>query len=157
MKRINPRLAKLHRSYTTSELADLLGVHKNTVTGWLMGGLPRIDGTRPVLIHGDEFQAWWSSERTAAKRPCRPGQFYCFKCREPTAPAMGMVEYAAANATTGNLKAKCERCGTMMHRRTRLADVPAKMPGLEVHCTQASPRIAARARPSPNCDNLAGA
>ncbi|HSQ96738.1 MAG TPA: helix-turn-helix domain-containing protein [Croceibacterium sp.] len=157
MKRINPRLAKLHRSYTTRELADLLDVHKNTVTGWLKAGLPRIDGTRPVLIHGDDFQVWWSSKRKSAKRPCQPGKLYCFKCREPKSPAMGMVEYAAANAITGNLKALCERCGTMMHRRTRLADIAAKMPGLEVRCTQASPSIAGRAQPSLNCDNLAGA
>src|SRR5687768_7215949 len=127
MKRLNPRLAKLHRSYSVVELGDLLGVHKHTVRGWIGDGLPTVDGTRPVLIHGDEFQTWWSSKRTTAKRPCQPGQLYCFRCREPKAPALGMVEYTASTTSTGNLKALCETCGTMMHRRARLADIAAKM------------------------------
>ena len=156
MKRINPRLAKLHRSYTAFELADLLGVHKNSVRLWIKQGLPAVDGSRPTLICGSDFQTWWAKRRKDAKRPCQPGQMYCFKCREPKVPALGMVEYAATNATTGNLKAMCETCGTMMHRRTRLADIACKMPGLDVHRTQAPPSIVARAYPSPNCDNPKG-
>ncbi len=126
MKRINPRRAKLHRSYNVTELADVLGVHKHTVRGWIKKGLPVIDGAKPILILGSEFQAWWSKQRKAAKRPCQPGQMYCLKCREPKAPALGMVEYAATNAATGNLKALCETCGTLMHQLTRL---PISRPG----------------------------
>lgn len=156
MKRINPRLAKLHRSYSVVELADVLGVHKHTVRGWLRDGLPPIDGAKPLLFLGSEFQAWWGKRRRAAKRPCQPGQLYCFKCRQPKAPALGMVEYAATNAATGNLKAMCETCGTMMHRRTRLVDIANRMPGMDVQRTPAPSRIVASARPSPNCDNSTG-
>jgi hypothetical protein len=156
MKRINPRLAKLHRSYTAFELADLLGVHKNSVRLWIKQGLPAVDGARPTLICGSDFQAWWAKRRKDAKRPCQPGQMFCFKCREPNAPALGMIEYAATNATTGNLKAMCESCGTMMHRRTRLADLAARMPGLDVQRTLAPSSIAALPQPSPNCDNTRG-
>lgn len=157
MRRINPRRAKLHRSYDVGELADLLGVHKNTVRQWIKKGLPVVDSTRPVLIHGSDFQAWWGKRTKARKRPCQPRQMYCFKCRAPKAPALGMVEYAATNAATGNLKALCETCGTMMHRRTRLVDLAAKMPGLAVQITQAPSSIDARAHPSPNCDKTEGA
>jgi excisionase family DNA binding protein len=157
MSRINPRLAKRHRSFTVYELADLLGVHRNTVRQWISEGLPVIDGARPILILGSDFQTWWGKRTKARKRPCQPGQMYCFKCREPKAPALGMVEYAATNAATGNLKALCETCGTMMHRRTRLVDIAAKMPGLVVQITQAPSSIDARAHPSPNCDNPKGA
>ena len=153
MKRINPRAAKLHRSYSVKELADLLGVHKHTVRGWLKAGMPTCEGARPALIHGDEFQVWWSMRRKAAKRPLKPGQLYCFRCREPKAPALGMVEYAAINSAAGNLKAMCETCGTMMHRRTRPADLAARMPGLDVQITEAPLSIGERARPSANCDN----
>jgi hypothetical protein len=104
MKRINPRCAKLHRSYSVTELADVLDVHKHTVRGWIRKGLPVIDGAKPILILGSEFQIWWGKRRKAAKRPCQPGQMYCLKCRVPKAPALGMVEYAATNAATGNLK-----------------------------------------------------
>ena len=129
MKRINPRRAKLHRSYSVTELADVLDVHKHTVRGWIKKGLPVIDGAKPTLILGSEFQDMVGKQRKATKRPCQPGQMYCFKCREPKAPALGMVEYAATNAATGNLKAICETCGTMMHQRARLANIAARMPG----------------------------
>lgn len=157
MSRINSRHAKLHRSYTVFELADLLGAHRNTVRHWIRDGLPVVDGARPALILGADFQAWWGKRRKAAKCPCQPGQLYCFKCREPKAPALGMVEYAATNATTGNLKAMCETCGTIMHRRTRLADITALMPGMDIQRTLASSSIVARAHPSLNCDNPTGA
>jgi len=154
MKRINPRCAKLHRSYSVTELADVLSVHKHTVRGWIKLGLPVIDGAKPTLVLGSEFQMWWGKRAKAKKRPCQPGQMYCFKCREPKAPALGMVEYLPKNAATGNLKAMCETCGTMMHRNIRLADIAARMPGLAVQITQAPSSIVARAHPPSNCDNL---
>ncbi|WP_299191297.1 helix-turn-helix domain-containing protein [uncultured Erythrobacter sp.] len=140
-----------------TELADLLGVHKHTVRGWLKKGLPAIDGAKPTLILGVEFQAWWGERRKADKRPCQPGQMFCFKCREPKSPALGMVEYAATNAATGNLKALCETCDTLMHQNIRLANVEARMPGIDVQITQASSSISARVHPSLNCDKKTGA
>ena len=157
MKRINPRRAKLHRSYSVTELAVVLDVHKHTVRGWFKRGLPVIDGVKPTLIHGGEFQEWWGKQRKAAKRPCQPGQMYCFKCREPKRPALGMVEYSATNAATGNLKAMCETCDTFMHQRARLANLAVRMPNMDVQITQASSRIVARAHPSSNCDKSEGA
>lgn len=151
-KRINPRLAKLHRSYSVEELARVLGVHKHTVRGWIKAGLPKLDDTRPLLIVGCEFQDWWAKRRKAAKSPLKPGQLYCFKCRQPKRPALGMVDYAATNAATGNLKAICETCGTMMHRRARMADLAVIMPDLAVQRREVEPRILARAQPSLNTD-----
>ncbi|MEM7701609.1 MAG: helix-turn-helix domain-containing protein [Pseudomonadota bacterium] len=151
MKRINPRLAKLHRSYSVTELAKVLGVHKRTVREWIKKGLPLVDGAKPALILGSEFQAWWGNQRKAKKRPCKPGQMYCLKCRAPKAPALAMVEYAATNAATGNLKALCETCGTLMHQRIRLSRIPARMPGMDVQITQAPSSIVELAHPSLNC------
>ncbi len=151
-RRFNPRLAKLHRAYSVPELASLLGAHPHTVRGWIKAGLPTVDCTRPVLIHGSEFQDWWATRRNATKRPLQPGQLYCLKCRAPKAPALGMVEYTAANLATGDLKAMCETCGTMMHRRARLAAIDAVMPGLDVQRREAPLRLSERTHPSLNCD-----
>jgi Helix-turn-helix domain len=45
----NPRLVKIHRSYTVEEVARILQKHKNTVRAWIKQGLRPIDGRRPIL------------------------------------------------------------------------------------------------------------
>ena len=152
-RRINPRLIRIHRPYSVEEAARALGAHKNSVRGWIKDGLPVVDRSRPVLILGHELRAWLERKRKAAKRPCTPGTLFCFKCRQPRAPAMGMVEATRQNATTGNLSAICDTCGTMMHRRTRLAAIAAIMPNLDVQIREAGAHICERTAPSLNCDN----
>jgi hypothetical protein len=151
-RRINSRLIKLHRSYSVEEAARALGAHKNSVRGWIKDGLPTIDRSRPALILGQDLRAYLEGKRKAAKRPCPPGTLYCFKCRQPRPPAMGMVEATRQNATTGNLSAICEVCDTMMHRRTRLAAIAVIMPNLDVQIREAGPRLLERPSPSLNCD-----
>jgi len=151
-RRINSRLIKLHRSYSVEEAARALGAHKNSVRGWIKDGLPTIDRSRPSLILGQDLRTYLEGKRKAAKRPCPPGTLYCFKCRQPRAPALDMVEATRQNATTGNLSAICEVCDTMMHRRTRLAAIAVIMPNLDVQIREASPRLLERTSPSLNCD-----
>lgn len=149
----NPRRVKLHRVYSAVELATCCGVHKNTVRHWQAAGLEAVSTRRPVLFSGASVHAFLAKRNASRKRPCRPGTLYCFKCRQPRAPAMGMVEVIRQNATTGNLSAICEVCGTMMHRRTRLAAIAEIMPNLDVQIREAGPRICERTEPSLNCDN----
>ena len=140
-KRINPRLIKLHRAYSVEEASARLGVHKNTVRGWQRKGLEPIDTSRPVLFQGKTMRAFLEGQRKARKRPCLPGTLYCFKCRAPQAPALGMVDYTPFNPSSGNLSAMCGACGGMMHQRAALASLPLKMPGIAVQITGALPRI----------------
>ncbi len=152
-KRINPRLVKLHRAYSVEEAARVLDVHKHTVRNWIKSGLPVVDQSRPVLILGRELRSFLETKRKAAKRPCSPGTLYCFKCRLPMPPALDMVEYAPINATMGNLSALCGTCGTVMHLRSRLDSLPAKMPNLDVQIREAPLRLIERNEPFLNCDN----
>ncbi|GLI98424.1 hypothetical protein Sbs19_22420 [Sphingobium sp. BS19] len=152
-RRINPRLIKLHRSYSVEEAALVLGTHKNSIRNWIKNGLPTVDRSRPVLMLGHELRDYLERKRKEAKRPCPPGMLYCLKCRQPRAPAMGMIEATRQNADTGNLSAICETCGSMMHRRTRLDAIATIMPNLDVQIREASPRICECASPSLNCDN----
>jgi len=151
-KRINPGLIKLHRSYTVEEVALRLGVHKHTVRNWIKAGAPTADKSRPLVMHGMELRGWLQQRRKNAKRPCPPGTIYCLKCREPRAPALGMVEYQPFNSVSGNLKALCMECGTMMHRRARKDKIPTIMPNLDVQTEEAPPSIKEWAAPSLNCD-----
>ncbi|MBC2666581.1 DNA-binding protein [Novosphingobium flavum] len=151
-RRVNPYRVKLHRSYSVPELADCLGVHKNTVRHWQRDGLTAIDGIRPALFAGSATRTFLLTRQTSRKRPCPPGTIYCFKCRAPQPPALGMVEFIPGIATTGNLMALCDACGTPMHRRANAAKIGTIMPGLAVQIRQAPPRLLERACPSLNCD-----
>ena len=152
-KRVNPRLAKLHRAYSVEEVARTLGVHKNSVRGWIKSGLPVDDSLRPALILGCDLRRWLEKRRKAAKRPCGPGTLYCFKCRNPKSPALGMVEYRPKNKHTGNLTALCAECNTLMNRSARRDTISAIMPNIDVQIWEAPPSIIGRTPPSLNCDN----
>ncbi|MDF2971083.1 MAG: hypothetical protein K0R61_1533 [Microvirga sp.] len=150
--RLNPRRAKLHRSYTVAETARLFGVHRNTVRAWLKQGLSTIDSNRPLLIRGEALRTFLEARRAAAKRPCPPGTLYCFKCRASRPPGPGAVDFLARRAGAGNLRAPCATCGTAMHRRARCSAIPAILPGLEVLIVEAPPRLEGTTVPSLNCD-----
>ncbi|MBY4636571.1 helix-turn-helix domain-containing protein [Sphingopyxis sp. XHP0097] len=152
-RRINPRLIKIHRAYSVEEAARALGAHKNSVRGWIKDGLPVVDGGRPVLILGHELRAYLERKRKTAKRPCPPGTIYCFKCRDPRRPALGMVEYVASDPAPGNLTALCEACDTMLFRRARRSDIATIMPGIDVQIREAGARLLERSSPPPNCDS----
>jgi hypothetical protein len=131
-KRINPRRIKIHHSYTMDEAARLLGVHKNTVRGWINDGLEVIDDQRPFLITGHCLKSYHESKREKRRVRCKPGTIYCLKCRTGRSPAEGMVNYQPTTKTTGDLIAICNQCGTMMYRRIRKADIGDVMPNLHV-------------------------
>ena len=151
-RRINPNLVKIHRNYTVRELADRLGIHKNTVTHWQRNGLAPIEERRPYLFQGATVRAFLVSRNNARKRPCPAGMVYCFKCREPRYPVPTSIEYVPKAAGAGNLRAICSECGTSMHRRARQAAIASVLPGLLVQITEASPRLNGSSPPSLNCD-----
>ena len=131
-RRVNPNRVKTNYSYTVSELAECLGMHRNTVRHWQRKGLDPIDDRRPYLFKGEEVRAFLRERRASRKRPCAPGTIFCVSCREQRRPAMGMVDYIPLRAASGNLRGICEVCETVIHRQIRFADLQAKMPGCEV-------------------------
>lgn len=151
-RRGNPNRVKLNRTYTARELADRLGVHKNTIGQWLRNGLDPIDRQRPYLFHGATVRSFLTSRNVKRKRPCPTGTLYCFRCRESRRPVPTSIDYIQVQAVFGNLRAHCDECGTVMHRRVRLAAIPAVLPGLLVQITEAPPRLSGSTSPSLNCD-----
>ena len=152
-RRLNPRLVRIHFSYSINDIVGRFGIHKNTVRNWLKHGLPRIDDARPTLVHGQDLRAFLERRQQARKRKCPPGTFYCLKCREPRPPALGMVDFIEMTVTSGNLKALCAICGTVMNRRAQRARIDAVMPNLTVQFSQADSHIRERNEPSLNCDS----
>lgn len=151
--RSNPKRVKIHYSYSVDEIAALLGSHKNTVRTWLKSDLQTIDDRRPALVQGRVLRAFLEAKRTSHRRSCPPGTLYCFKCRCPRSPALGMVDFVPLGPSFGHLCALCSHCGTVMHRRANLARIEAVMPKIEVRFTGAGTRIGECSEPSLDCDS----
>lgn len=153
----NPRRAKVHRSYTVEEVASLYGVHRNTVRQWIKQGLPTCDRQRPLLILGRDLAAFLTLKRTANKRPCKPGELYCVRCRVPRWPALGMADYQPLTATSGNLIGLCPACEKLMYRRVSRTNLAVAAGNLDITFTQAARHIDESGKESVNSDFKAGA
>jgi excisionase family DNA binding protein len=152
----NPRRAKIHRNYTVQEMAQLFAVHRNTVRQWIKQGLPVCDDRRPALIVGSELVAFLTRKRNQNKRPCKPGEIYCVRCRTPQSPALGMADYEPLTATGGNLIGLCPTCSGMMYRRVNLARLATAAGNLEVRFTRGQERLSESDSPSVNSDFKTG-
>lgn len=154
----NPRLVKMHRSYTVEEVARLFGLHRNTVRQWIKrDGLPVCDDRRPLLILGTALVAFLTAKRTSNKRPCQPGELYCLRCRTPQRPALGMADYQPLTATSGNLVGLCSCCTGLMCRRVSRAKLAVSAGNLAVRVTQGQPHINESSKPCVNSDFQPGA
>lgn len=150
--RANPRLAKIHRSYTVEEIAALYGVHRNTVRQWIKAGLSVVDQRRPVLVLGSALAEYLRIRRTVNKRPCQPGEIYCLRCREPRVPAGTYVRYHPITPTQGNLVGICPCCNTGLFRRVSAANLGQFDGLLRITMPPAEEHIGKSAQPSVNSD-----
>ena len=148
----NHRLVKIHRSYTVEEIADLFAIHKNTVRSWVKSGLATSDDKRPMLILGIHLAAFLQARRTKNKRPCKPGEIYCVRCRAPKFPAASMAEYIPVTEKFGNLVAICPDCGAIMNRRVSLTRIGQMRGGMDISFPQALEHLIESAKPSVNID-----
>src|SRR5579862_8753483 len=154
----NYKLVKIHRSYTIGEIAELFGVHKNTVRAWRKAGLRPIDSRRPVVFLGKTLAEFLKTRRVKAKRPLLPGQIYCVACRAAKEPALGMADYLPLTPTSGNLRGLCPMCQRLIHRRVSRAKLTIIAGQLDVTFTDPPLRIRDATGPSLNSDfNARGA
>lgn len=151
-RRPNYRLVKIHRSYTVEDAARLFEIHKNTVRQWIKAGLPTSDRKRPALILGQELAAFLQARRTKNKRPCKPGEIYCVRCRAPKRPAGEMAEYQPATAILGDLIGICPDCDGIMHRRTSRVKLLAIRAILNISFSEAGRQVSVSDSPIVNSD-----
>jgi excisionase family DNA binding protein len=136
----NGRRVKIHRNYTIAEAAELLGAHKHTVRRWIAAGLPTTNDRRPLLIHGYDLRAFLKA-LAPDKQPCRPGEFYCLRCKVPRRSACDMVDYIPKTASRGLLRGICPTCETLIHRAASLGTIEQKAGGLNVTFQRAEQRL----------------
>lgn len=127
-RRKSPRHAKSHRNYTIQEIAELRAVHPNTVTGWINSGLAVIDDNRPKLVLGRDLNAFLEVRSKKNKRPCRPGEIYCVRCRAAKLPAGAMADFQPQGRSAGRLVGICPTCDRLMYQqcgKAKLATIRA--------------------------------
>jgi hypothetical protein len=152
VRRPNPSLIKINRSYSLEEAARTLGVHKNTIANWLKNGLESIDDRRPILIYGPVLRIFLQERRKSRKRRCGLGELYCLKCRAPRRPLEGKVIYARLSTSGGNLQGRCSKCLRTICRRVSIAQLDEFSAVLTITQRQASSRIIDRLIPSLKCE-----
>ena len=148
----NPNRVKIHHSYTITEAAHLLGVHKNTVREWTRNGLPALTEQRPTLILGTELRAYLTRRRQAKKQPCGPGRIYCVRCRMPKRPAGGLADFKPLTNTNGNLIGICPTCDSLMYRRVSTSKLPTVSADLSLQIAKGPQHINESNHPSVNSD-----
>jgi len=148
----NHRHVKVHRNYSVEDVADLFGIHKNTVLNWKKSGLAPIDDRKPMLFHGLMLATFLQAKRTKNKRPCKHGEIYCIRCRAPKVPAGDIAEYQPVTATVGNLTAICPDCELMMNRRISFSKLDQFRRQMDITLPQALQHIVESNQPTVNSD-----
>ena len=120
------RQIRISKTYSLPEIAILLGIHVATVRSWVRQGLPILGDQRPVLVFGHDLKTWLQARRVAKRQKCKPGELFCFKCRQPRRPEPASVQITPRNEKTVSIKGRCGLCGTRMYQagsRARIADI----------------------------------
>ena len=103
-----------------------------------------------MLILGRDLAVFLKDRRKASKRPCRPGQLFCVRCRSPKYPAAGMAEYQPITESVGNLVAICPDCDVIMNRRIALAKIKDICSDMDLSLPQGMRHLVEQATPTLN-------
>lgn len=130
-RRYDHRRARVSRSYTRADLAELFGVGLATICAWKRKGLQPVDGRRPYIFAGVDVQQFLE-RHNKPRCPLEPGQIYCVACKQAMKPVHGVAAYAALSDTLGNLIGTCPTCSRSVWRRVRKSELSEKAGNLKV-------------------------
>jgi excisionase family DNA binding protein len=149
-RRTGLRGIRIHRNYEVAEVANILSVSRQTVLRWIrQKQLPAITNRKPYLILGSDLVDFVKA-RSRPMHRCGPHECYCVKCRKPQRPAGDMAEIVPLSPSSGNLRALCPVCGTLMHRGVSTAKLAALRVILDVSIVEADEPIVDTSSPSLN-------
>ena len=115
-KRVRDRIRRLlHMEYRPSEVADLLGIHKDTVCrGWAPAGMPhRRDERGEIWIVGTDLAAWLREMLDKPSVKLAEGEAFCLRCQK--AVRLGDVSREPAQRAV-LVRGSCPQCGSGVAR-----------------------------------------
>ena len=115
-RHFNARIIKRNLSYSTQEIADLLGVHIGTTNNWRMTGLKTIDKQKPFLVFGADLIDFINRNNKKNKQKCKPDEFYCCKCKKPQQTWENQADIKIINAKRLMVSGLCVKCGTVVNK-----------------------------------------
>lgn len=150
-KKFPAHRVKAHRVYDVWEVAQTLGCHKQTVIRWIKGQGLAADTTRkPWLIDGKDLKAFLGARQIKVSVKLALHQCYCLGCKAPREPDGKMADYTQQTPETGRLTSLCPKCGALMNKVVKRADLEAVRAKIEVTVQKATPRLVSRADPRSN-------
>jgi hypothetical protein len=149
----NPRLVKIHRSYSVAELAETLGKHRNTIRNWhKKDNLVGFYDGRQLFFHGTEARRFLEDMRVRGKQPCPPGMLLCFACKEARKPAFDEVELDYKTNGRRELTALCSACLGVMKQSVSAERLGKFRKILKVTTPPASTVLQENTEPIEDCD-----
>jgi hypothetical protein len=110
------------RVYTVKTAARLVGVSEHTFRKWAKDGLRLIKDKRPHLVRGADIIDYLARRKAQSRWKMAPDQFHCMRCKGPSDPQEGSVQYYPQTASTGRLSALCKVCSAKMGRFCSASD-----------------------------------
>jgi len=115
----NTQIIRARRSYSAEEIAELLGINKETVFSWIKKGLKVIDiESKPLLIMGSEIKIFLDERRTWNRIKLKYFEYFCVCCRKAVIPREGSEKIVPTGKKIGknNLEqfkkiGLCKNCG----------------------------------------------
>lgn len=115
--KINPQKIHTHITYTTKELAELLGINIKTCFKWIEAGLKTIEGCKkPILMKGSDAKDFLKNRKLKKKITLDRYQFLCMSCKKASDAKRGSIKIIGNKKT-----ARCRACKGKMSRTIKLS------------------------------------
>lgn len=112
-------LSRIRENYTYSveEIVELFGIATMTVFRWIADeGLDRLPNSKKYFVHGSKLRKFLECKNGKNKKPCKDGEIYCCKCRNPQLPIRSSLKTQSILNGTIRVLGKCDVCSTMMNK-----------------------------------------
>jgi excisionase family DNA binding protein len=141
-KKPDPRRIKAHRVYTVAEVAQALGLHRQTVLRWIKSTALKAERKRkPWLVEGAVLKAFLGARRREGRCRLALSQLYCLGCRAARIPDGRLADFTLTRQGAGTLMGLCPDCGAAMYKAVRREDLEPIRAQLDVRIRTAQPRI----------------